>query len=314
MTSDGNAEESTTLSPEEAYAVLGNETRLQILETLGEAREPLAYSEVFDRIEYDDTANFTYHLDKLVGHFVRKTDDGYLLRLAGRRVVAAILSGVVTRNPIIDRTPVDMPCMYCGTELDMGYHDEVVVLYCSECAGQLERASTAAEQWPIPSADIVGYVSLPPAGIYDRTPSEVLDAAGIHTISGIQSIARGVCPQCTASLDRSIDVCGDHEHADGFCDTCDHQFAATITAVCTNCIFETYSPFPTHALANTDLMAFMIEHDIDPMSPKGFHLSACDEEILSIDPPKVQYTYSVDEESITLTVGEGFPTVETSRS
>ena len=67
MPTDTRSEESATLSPDEAFAVLGDETRLQILQTLGEADEPLAFSALFDRIEYDDSSNFGYHLDKLVG-------------------------------------------------------------------------------------------------------------------------------------------------------------------------------------------------------------------------------------------------------
>lgn len=67
MPTDTRSEESAALSPDEAFAVLGDETRLQILQTLGEADKPLAFSALFDRIEYDDSSNFGYHLDKLVG-------------------------------------------------------------------------------------------------------------------------------------------------------------------------------------------------------------------------------------------------------
>lgn len=101
MPSDAGSGEPTTLSPDEAFAVLGDDTRLQILQMLGAADEPLAFSELFDRIEYHDSSNFGYHLDKLVDHFVRKTDEGYALRQAGRRVVEAILSGAVTDDPVL---------------------------------------------------------------------------------------------------------------------------------------------------------------------------------------------------------------------
>lgn len=92
MATDTGPGGSTALSPGEAFAVQGDETRLQILQTLGEADDPLAFSELFDRVEYDDTANFNYHLGKLEIHFVHKTGDGYALRNAGGRVVEAILS------------------------------------------------------------------------------------------------------------------------------------------------------------------------------------------------------------------------------
>lgn len=96
-----------TLSSEDAFAVLGDETRLQILQALGEADEPLAFSELFERIEYEDSSNFGYHLRKLVGHFVRKSDEGYTLWEAGRRVVEAVLAGAMTENPVMELTQID---------------------------------------------------------------------------------------------------------------------------------------------------------------------------------------------------------------
>ncbi|PSP88690.1 ArsR family transcriptional regulator, partial [Halobacteriales archaeon QS_4_66_20] len=137
MTGEIEPGESTTLSAAEAFDIVGDETRLLILKTLAEANEPLAYSELFDRIEYDDSSNFTYHLEKLVGHFVRKTEEGYAPRLTGRRVVEAIFSGVVTDTPVVERTDVDMACMYCGSQTEMAYYDEVAVIYCRECEGRI---------------------------------------------------------------------------------------------------------------------------------------------------------------------------------
>lgn len=92
---------------------MGDETRLRILRALGEAEEPLAFSELYRRVDYDDTANFNYHLEILEGHFVRKTDDGYSLRHTGRRIVEAILSGTVTGDPVLEWTPVETPCFLC---------------------------------------------------------------------------------------------------------------------------------------------------------------------------------------------------------
>jgi len=312
MTTDGELDEQSSLSPEEAFDVLGDETRLQILEALAEADGPLAYSELFDRIDYDDTSNFTYHLEKLVGHFVRKTEEGYAPRLAGRRVVEAIFSGVVTDAPVVERTDVDMSCMYCGSQTEMAYYDEVAMIYCRECEGRIGKRGPV-EQWPISDSDIVGYVSIPPAGVYDRTPTEILDAAGIWTLAGVQSIVRGVCPRCSATIDRSARVCENHDTADEFCNRCNHQFGVSVEVQCTNCPFKTRSPYPTHALGTIELMAFMTEHDIDPFVSDAFHLRECTEEFLSIDPLRARYTFTAGGASLELTVDEELMVVDMAR-
>jgi hypothetical protein len=170
-----------------------------------------------------------------------------------------------------------------------------------------------AEDWPISADDIVGYVSIPPAGVYGRTPTEILEAAGIWTLADLQAIVRDVCPRCAASIERSAFVCDDHTGTDDFCDQCNHQFGVRIEVQCTNCIFRSRSPYPTHALGNLDLVAFMAAHEIDPFASDGFHLSSCDEEILSIEPLEARYTFSVDGDSISLTVEEDLSVREVTR-
>ena len=69
MTDDG-----ATLAPDDAFELLGNETRVRILQTLGTADEPVPFSELHDRVGLRDSGQFNYHLDRLVGHFLQKTD------------------------------------------------------------------------------------------------------------------------------------------------------------------------------------------------------------------------------------------------
>lgn len=312
MTSAPESSSSATLSADDAFAILGEETRLQILQALGEADGPVTFSELFERIEYDDSANYTYHLRQLVGHFVRKTEDGYRLRLAGKRIVEAIYSGVVTDEITVERTPTDHACMYCGNETELAYHDEVVVVYCAACEGRIGKTGLG-EDWPVSAEDVVGYVSIPPAGVYGRTPTEILEAAGIWTVADIQSIARDVCPRCAATLDRSVDVCPDHTSGDEFCERCNHQFGVAVDVTCSNCIFGTRSPYPAQALGTVELVAFMTEHGIDPFASNGFHLSSCEEEIVSADPLEARYTFRTDGEELILEIGADLSVSESTR-
>lgn len=138
MTADVNAGDSSMLSPDDAFSVLGNETRMEILHALGEADEPVSFSELRDRLGRPDSGQFNYHLDQLVGHFIRKTDEGYGLLQAGRRVIEAVLSGAVTEIPDKESTRIDKSCYLCGGPTEVTYDATAprpVRVSCTECAG-----------------------------------------------------------------------------------------------------------------------------------------------------------------------------------
>lgn len=307
MSSEIPPDADSAMSPEDAFDVVGEDTRIQILKALGEADEPLAYSELRDRIEYDST-NFHYHLKRLDGHFIRKTEAGYTLQQAGGRVVKAILSGVVTENPVLDRTPVETPCFLCGGDMELRYQQEVVGLFCADCGGTRAGPGARTEKAQRP-ADVVGTLGLPPAGVYDRTPSEILRAAEVWTVTQGQAVARDVCPWCSASLRHSVSACDDHDPVDGRCDSCNRRFGVLVHVTCTNCIFDQTSTGTSRLLSSPDVMAFMLDHGIDPISPDAFHLTA-EETIRSTDPFEGCFTFTVDRDVLTVTVDDDFSVVD----
>lgn len=303
-----------TLSPDEAFALLGNETRLQILQALGAADEPLVFSELFERVEYETTANFSYHLERVLGHFVRQTEAGYSLARAGERVVEAVLSGAVTERPVLERTPADEPCYRCGGTMEVSYQEEAVGLYCSDCGGTRGGSSETAAWSTSSDADILGHVYLPPAGLRDRSPSELLQAAEVWTVAAAHSRSRGVCPRCSAPVDQDVKICDDHDRGDGRCESCDQHFAVALVERCRNCIFEMTSIFTIRLLASPELMAFMIDHGVDPMAPEAFHVTNLErEEVISTEPFAARFTFTADDDAITLTVDDELAVVDVTR-
>lgn len=315
MTITTNPNESTTLSPDEAFAALGNETRLQILRTLGEADEPLGFSEILNRIDYDDSSNFDYHLEELVGHFVSKTEEGYDLWQAGQRVVEAVLSGAITDDPILQPTTIDDPCPYCGANTRVAFQQERVEIHCTECPGMGTGGYKDAERDRFDDHGTLGHLLLPPAGIQDRTAQEAMDAAKHWTATQLYAISRGICPRCSAKIAYSPEACENHSASDGRCRQCDLRYAATFTANCTNCLFELEAPIASYLGNQTELMQFMIEHSIDPRSPEGhqFALSGVEESVLTTDPFESRFTYTVDDETFTLTVDDSLTVTDVSR-
>lgn len=313
MATDSTMGERSTLSPEAAFSVLGDRTRLEILTVLGEADEPLSFSTLFERVDYDDSANFNYHLQQLLGHFVRETDGDYTLRHAGGRIVQAILSGTVTENPVVERTSVDRPCFLCGGDLELSYREERIALFCTDCGGTRGDASETVHESNVTGDDIVGGLSMPPAGIHDRTPSELLRAAEIRSVARSLSLTRGICPVCGAPVERSVRVCDNHDAEDDHCPTCDQHFGVTTQVACTNCILRGESVFTGFLLGEPALMEFMIEHGIDPIYPEAFHLASAEESIHSVEPFEASFEFTADGDSITLTVDHELSVIDVDR-
>ncbi|WP_440988396.1 DUF7351 domain-containing protein [Haloarchaeobius baliensis] len=315
MTTDEAPDEQSTLTPEAAFSVLGDETRLTILQVLGEADDPLAFSELFDRVAYDDAPNFNYHLKKLVGHFVDKTENGYRLRQAGNRVVEAVLSGAVTEAPSLDRTAIDSACQHCGApSVEVEYREEQVGIYCTECAGQYGGTGDADEPDRPENTERIGYVHLPPAGVHGRTPAEMTEAAVIWTVAQTQALHRGVCPRCSAPVEESVDICETHEPADGRCDECDRRFAAVVHSACTNCPFELGGSAIGYLHTEPALLSFLFGHGLDPFggaSLSTLEAASVEEELLGTDPLELEFTFSIGDDTLALTVDEELTVVGT---
>lgn len=298
------------MAPDEAFAVLGNETRIRILQVLGNADGPLTFSELYERIDYDPTTNFSYHLQKLGGHFVRKTDDGYELGQVGLRVVQAVLSGSMTEAPLLERTRVDHRCEYCGADTEISYTKGFLGLYCTECPGNTSDSVPPEYQ---------GYLraqSLPPTGIQGRTPVQIHRAAFVWGNLQRLALASDHCPICSAPLDHTLEICDAHDSGGTLCEKCDERRLVSVSTQCTNCITEGGGPLRTFLLANTEFLAFMTTHRINPFAPSTepwVALETYNEEVLSRDPLVVQVTFLIDDDTITFTVDEDLSVVDTTR-
>ena len=314
MTKESDRREARAISPEEAFAVLGEKTRLEILRALGDAGGPLAFSELFERVEYETTANFSYHLDKLVGHFVHESEDGYELRQSGRRVVEAILSGAVTEAPVLDPTEIDRQCQHCGADsVTVEYVEEQVGVYCTQCRGQYGGdADTDGSDLPA-NRERIGYAYLPPAGLRSRTPAGALDAAATWSALQAQSLHRGVCPRCSAAVEDTVQACESHSLTDDICTHCDRRFAVVSHSQCTNCPFELSGAAIGHLHARTEVLAFLLNHGVDPFAPDAdgtLEAASFAEEVVETEPLLARFTFTIDGDELAVTVDEDFAVLD----
>ena len=313
MTNDSETGEATPLSPDEAFSVLGDQARLGILRALAAADGPLAYAELYDAVEYDDSSNFSYHLDKLVGHFVRKTDDGYRLYDAGRRVVEAVVSGAVTDTPVVEPTETKKQCPFCGAPVAVGFQHGRVEQSCTECPGLLRFAGSDGRRFT--EYGSLGFFLLPPAGVQGRSPQEMLEAAWTWRHADFLTDSAGVCSRCSARLETSVDVCENHDADAGVCDECERRYALMFDLYCPNCDYDPNSIAPGILLANTELLAFLTTRGINPFAPESLNrtsqaIAQYDEEVVSTEPFEARLTFTADGDSITLTLDEDLSVVE----
>lgn len=313
MTDVGDLPTRGTVSPEEAFSILGNETRVQILRTLGGGDEPLSFTELRDHVGIRQGGQFNYHLEKLVGHFVAKTDAGYELRQPGRRVVQAVLSGAVTEDPMMPPRPAEWwPCPYCGGQVVVGYQQERVERYCTECEGLWGAVEPRMSPFDTEGYGSLQALHLPPAGTQGRDASEILRAAFIWGYAEWLVAAHDVCPRCSAVVDRTVFVCEDHE-SDGFCTTCGRQNAVSFETRCTNCRFSLSSIVSMHLAASSELLDFVTDHGVNPVCDPWDWGWEYDEDIVATDPLEARFSFTMDDETLTLTVNDELEIVNASR-
>ena len=300
------------VSPDEAFAILSDEVRMNVLQELGETGGTMSFSELREAIGVDDPGRFNYHLNQLVGHFIRRADEGYELRRPGRRIIEAVLAGAVTEAPDHERTEVSWPCLYCETEpVEIDFQKEQLGVYCTECEGSF--GGTEGEDAVPAERQRLFYNHLPAAGVRGRSAEEQLLTSIHWSATEVRHLSVGVCPRCSASVECEYVACEAHDSGEGICPTCNRRPGVILDYACTNCIFEIQTPLSMAFSANMRFIDFLREHGYNPIAPvrSSVHriLLDCEERILSVDPLDVEVTFSVNGDELTFQVDESLDTL-----
>lgn len=306
----------------ETFSALGHETRVAIIHALAEADSPLSFTELRNRVGIDTGRQFNYHLEQLVGHFVNKTGEGYSLTQPGERVVEAVRSGVVTRDPIEKEIVLDEDCYRCGGRLKLmqGGH---LALYCTECQGNVSLPPSAKGEDSDHGGEPEGIgllrgFELPPAGMQARSDLELLRAGNIWSNLEVIASSVGVCPRCSAPMAVSLRICDAHDREEGCCAACGHRYAVKHIHECTTCPYARMRHLGLLLLGTTEVLDFFTDHDINPIAPaspmsmRGI-LDAYEEEVISIDPFMGRFTFAIGEEALSVTVDDDMAVVESRR-
>lgn len=302
------------LSPDEAFAILGNEIRLDTLRVLWHAAvtsdgsdsgTPIAYSELLRRVNLRDSGQFNYHLSKLTPHFVRETEDGYRLSQAGERIartVVAVSDGEATEFPC----ELDADCPFCGSQITAAYHDQHLLIECTECGGRY------GDDIPEGVLTIMGF---PAAGLTDRTPAEVLEQGVYKCMLDAAYLIHGICRDCAGPITSSVSICDDHQTEAGpACETCGSPYEVWVEQQCKRCGLAKRLPIEMLTMGLAPVISFFYEHGVDVFQPTYEELDACINTLYATsvkeDPLRILVTIEADGDELSLTLDDSMTVLD----
>lgn len=305
----------------EAFALLGNETRLDILLAIWEHQVPLAedntvsFSRLFDRVDCDDRGTFSYHLERLDGPFIVQHTErgGYELSIPGLKLVQTIIAGTGVREASLEPTEIEQPCPLCDAPTTIAFRDGVVFLCCTDCDGMAPGA-----------ADVDGVLLgnyFEPAGLGDRTPEELHAASIAATMNRARSLFDGLCPSCSGPVEGRLECCPDHEPTGG-CPDCGRRFGAWTHFQCRTCKHYAVPDPMWLAMYHPAVVAFYDDHgvstrvhadDVERARRVYTRIYDQDLDLRSTEPPRVAVTASIGGDQICLTFDETARVVDVHR-
>jgi DNA-binding transcriptional ArsR family regulator len=273
-----------TAAPEEAFAALADGTRIDILRALWDAEDHRAtFSELRTAVGAADSGGFNYHLGELVDRFVRKTDDGYELTLAGIRVNGAIAAGAYTAGEPMEPIRLDETCPACDGAQTLHYEGERVRVDCETC----ELASTAG----VPPGVFAGY---------DR--GEIPAVADRYFRTILSQVGDGFCWFCEGRTDPVVGPLGEQ---------LDEEVPAELAALpavlftCRRCGSEITADLGAALLDHPAVVAFHHEHGLDIRERPFWAAGAWDTDRTRFrerDPVRAELSYHAGGDTLTLVV------------
>ncbi|SDJ58378.1 hypothetical protein SAMN05216226_105177 [Halovenus aranensis] len=273
--------------PAAVFGLLSDEIRVDILEAIAVAeaetetrssgRTELAFSDIYERVDVDNTSKLSYHLGELVGPFLRKTDAGYSFTHAGEKFVRMILADNYEHLPAFDPVTIDGHCMYCdSTELEASLRFQFFIVTCRNC----ERALSGHP--------------IAPTLVRAHDGDELVDRVASKMALDYRQIRNGLCVACTGDLSTTV------IDTEGLPVEDIHSFL--VRDECNHCLREYNGPMAYGVAYHPASIAFHWEHGID-LSTRGMwelHEFAAQwtAEQLSDDPAEYRVVLSHDSDEL----------------
>jgi hypothetical protein len=253
----------------------------------------MTFSDLRKRVGMRDGSQFNYHLKKLEGPFIRKTDQGYVPRLSGLHVILTIVEGSFTEHPQINPFETGGACVECGQPLHAEYLDEMVYVRCSSC-GTMHTMGM-----------------FPPGAVVDRTDQEVLAAFDRRQRHDFALSSDGVCSECGGKT-REIFI-RDSEEMVLYLELEPTDFLGFdfgIRYQCEQCDVWDYGTPGKHLLSHPDVVAFHRDHGVDLDASFYWELDWVignqRTTVVDEDPLRILVTIPLGDEELRVTLDETF--------
>ncbi|WP_266083184.1 winged helix-turn-helix domain-containing protein [Haladaptatus caseinilyticus] len=291
------------IEPEEAFAALSDETRLKILQVLWKSDiQTIPFSELRRTVGMRDPGQFNYHLDKLIGQFVIKTDGGYRLTQAGKHVNGAIASGMYTADGTLDPIVLNHSCQNSGDPLMLRYENETVRIGCDSCS-----PCPAGWEAPIPPSVFAGY---------DR--NEIPETVSQYFRTKVQQVTNGFCPFCNGHMKPTVELVdtmdGDQSSEIKFENSNNQSLDPVVLFDCQHCSTESQvALYHALLLAEPGVASFHYENGIVVQERFIWELSELSPvkiDIESRNPIQLDVTYRAGDSTLSVVVDEAFDIIE----
>lgn len=186
-----------------------------------------------------------------------------------------------------------------------------ITSYCTSSPGMFGE-STATGTGEPSERGYLGKMSLPPAGFEGRTPDEIYRAAQVWSHLEMLSIANGVCPRCSATLEHEVLACDAHDAVGELCEVCGNRQPLMMQTRCTYCIFRGKGAIGNLLYGHHAVQAYKVGHGENFVAPSGGRNPLSDQEqtVLSVDPLSARVTYRFEGETLTMAIDDDLNILE----
>ncbi|NHX37766.1 MULTISPECIES: winged helix-turn-helix domain-containing protein [Halolamina] len=270
--------------PEDVFALLANDIRLDILHELWDAGpEPLSFSELRTRVGVDDSGTFNYHLDQLRPAFVTKDGEAYTLTYVGRQTVGSVTSGRFSAAEEVDLEPVPAgDCIHCGCTTEATYDDGFVVVECSACNELLIK------------------MSVPPILVASADPDTLPDVVNKHVLTRTERLSRGFCSLCRGRVDAALTTGSDEK-------SITHRSELDVRFTCRECGARSRLNVAAVVMDHPAVVSFLYDVGIDRRKTHVWELESLLDPEATIerrDPLELTLVFEIDGVSLSVTVDE----------